>query len=134
VISFDSLSRCGLDNANPERWGVCYSRVERNMDHRKLSREMRMGVGLHALECKLHFSSVTPIVIFGFCYSLVSCSIISHLHIGHWDTMRTFRSLFHLPPLLLLFSFAIAAPVELDLELLQLTPDNFKSSIANGVW
>jgi hypothetical protein len=48
--------------------------------------------------------------------------------------MRTFRSLFHLPPLLLLFSFAIAAPVELDLELLQLTPDNFKSSIANGVW
>ncbi|KIM79468.1 hypothetical protein PILCRDRAFT_823363 [Piloderma croceum F 1598] len=48
--------------------------------------------------------------------------------------MRTFRSPFHFPPLLLLFSFAIAAPVALEVELLQLTPDNFKSSIADGVW
>ena len=51
--------------------------------------------------------------------------------------MRAFQTLLHLPLSLLWTSFvhgAIAAPVEVEVELMQLTPDNFNSSIANGVW
>ena len=90
---------------------------------------MRMGVGLHALK-RCTFSSVTTTIISDFCYSLP----YHFIYTGHQDVMRTFRGLFRLPQLLPLFSFVIAAPVEVEVELLQLAPDNFKSSIVNGVW
>ena len=46
--------------------------------------------------------------------------------------MKAFQALLHLPLSLILTSFAQGAPVKV--ELMQLTPDNFNSSIAKGVW
>lgn len=103
------------------------------MDYREIARKLRVLVRFHvgAVLTRLLQPHVRGNVAIYFLALTSTSSVLTLISIA----MRAFQAFLQLPISLLVTSFALeatTAPIEGELK--YLTPDNFKSTIAKGVW